>query len=57
MTTKRPGTGTGRGKIHGKYRRLLRQPGLTAGKIEQMRKHVILLAQTICEHVWRRRFY
>ncbi len=43
--------------IHRLYRRLLRRPSLTAAEIEAMRKHVILLARTICEHVWGKRFY
>lgn len=38
-------------RLHGRYRHHLRQPGLTAKQIEAMRQHVILLAQTICEHV------
>ena len=44
-------------KLHDKYRELLKQPGLTAEQIEEMRKHVILLAQTICEHVWGKKVY
>ena len=44
-------------KLHDKYRELLKQPGLTAGQIEDMRKNVILLAQTICEHVWGKKVY
>jgi hypothetical protein len=42
-------------KIHDEYRGLLRQPGLTVAQIEEMRQHMILLAQTICEHVWGKR--
>ena len=44
-------------KLHDKYRRLLTQPGLTAEQIEEMRKRVILLARTICEHVWGKKLY
>ena len=43
--------------IHEKYRQVLEQPGLTAEQIEQMRKHMILLAQTICGHVWGKKVY
>ena len=44
-------------KLHDKYRELLKQPGLTAEQIDAMRKHMILLAQTICEHVWGKKVY
>ena len=44
-------------KLHDKYRELLKQPGLTAEQIEDMRKHMILLAQTICERVWGKKIY
>lgn len=43
--------------IYDKYRRLLKRPNLTKAEIDDMRKHVILLAQTICEHVWGKDFY
>ena len=44
-------------KLYDNYRKLLRQPGLTAEQIEEMRKHVILLAHTVCEHVWGKKLY
>jgi hypothetical protein len=44
-------------KLHEQYRQLLKRPGLTPEKIEEMRKHIILLAQTICEYVWKTKFY
>ena len=44
-------------KLDDKYRELLKQPGLTAEQIEEMRKHIMLLAQTICEHVWGKKLY
>jgi hypothetical protein len=43
--------------IYNKYRRLLEMPNLTKSEIDEMRRHVILLAQTICEHVWGKDFY
>ena len=57
MTSKHLHRKTRHNKLHDKYRDLLKQPGLTAGKIEDMRKNVILLAQTICEHVWGKKMY
>jgi len=53
---------SGRGKtkkvdIYEKYRRILKMPGLTNKEIDEMRKHLGLLAQTICEHVWGKKFY
>jgi hypothetical protein len=35
----------------------LKRPGLTDQEIEAMRKHLILLAQTVCEHVWGKKFH
>ena len=43
--------------IYEKYRRILKTPGLTNKEIDEMRKHLGLLAQTICEHVWGKKFY
>ena len=39
------------------YRRVLQAPGLSDQQIEDMRKHVVQLAQTLCEHVWSKPFY
>jgi len=39
------------------YRRILERPDLTDQAIDKMRYHVRLLAQTVCEHVWRKKFY
>jgi DNA-binding transcriptional regulator YiaG len=39
------------------YRRILKMPNLTNKEIEEMRKYLNLLAQTICEHVWGKKFY
>ena len=43
--------------IYEKYRRILKMPGLTNKEIDEMRKHLGLLAQTICEHIWKKKFY
>ncbi len=43
--------------IYEKYRRILKMPGLTNKEIDVMRKHLGLLAQTTCEHVWEKKFY
>jgi hypothetical protein len=43
--------------IYEKYRGILKMPRLTNKEIEEMRKHLALLAQTICEHVWKKKFY
>jgi len=39
------------------YRRVLKMPHLADAEIDTMRRHMVLLAQTICEHVWGRRFF
>jgi len=43
--------------IYEKYRRILKMPRLTHREIDEMRKHLGLLARTICEHVWGKKFY
>ena len=43
--------------IYEKYRRILAMPDLTNKEIDEMRKHLGSLAQTICEHVWGKKFY
>lgn len=43
--------------INEKYRRILQMPDLTNKEIDEMRKHLGLLTQTICEHVWGKKFY
>ncbi len=57
MTTAKRNAKSRLAHIHVQYRRLLNQPKLTAPEIEAMRRRVILLAQTICEHVWRKKVY
>lgn len=43
--------------IRDEYRRILGKPDLSNKKIEEMRKNLRLIAQTICEHVWGKKFY
>lgn len=43
--------------IYQKYRRILKMPSLTDKEIDEMRKHVGLLARTVCERVWGKKFY
>jgi hypothetical protein len=43
--------------IYEKYRCVLNTPDLTNKEIDEIRKHLALLAQTICEHVWKKKFY
>ena len=43
--------------VYDKYRVILDMPDLTDKQINQMRKHLGLLARTICEHVWGKKFY
>ncbi len=43
--------------IYDQYRQILEMPHLTNEEIDQMRRHILLLARTICEHVWGKDFY
>jgi hypothetical protein len=43
--------------IYTKYRCILKMPNLTKEKINDMRSHLNPIAQTICEHVWGKKFY
>ena len=43
--------------IYEKYRRILKMPKLEDKEIDEMRKNLSLLAQTICEHIWGKKFY
>jgi hypothetical protein len=40
--------------IYETYRHILKMPNLTNKEIDEMRKYLGLLAQTICEHVWEK---
>jgi len=59
MKTDKPGTINSRKKagINDRYRCILNRPGLTDREIDEMRKHLGLFAQTICEHIWGKKFY
>lgn len=43
--------------MHSKYRQILEMPDLSDCDIDEIRKPLIHIAQTICEHVWGERFY
>jgi hypothetical protein len=43
--------------IDQEYRAILAMPNLTQKEIDEMRKHLHLLAQSICEHVWGKKVY
>ena len=43
--------------INDRYREILEKPNLSDKEIEAMRLHLGLLARTICEHVWGKKFY
>jgi len=57
MATKVKKKRKGKSDIYETYRRVLKRPELTNKGIDEMRKHLGLLAQTICEHVWGKKFY
>ena len=43
--------------IYEKYRRILKMPKLEDKEIDEMRKNLSLLVQTICEYIWGKKFY
>jgi hypothetical protein len=43
--------------IYEKYRRILKMPKLEDKEIDEMRKNLSLLAQTICKNLWGKKFY
>lgn len=43
--------------IYETYRHILKMPNLANKEIDEMRKNLIFLAQTICEHTWGKKFY
>jgi len=43
--------------IYQKYRVILEMQQLTNREIEAMRRNLRIIAQTICEHVWGKKFY
>ena len=40
-----------------KYRRILKMANLSNKKIDEMRRNIGLVAQIICEHIWKKKFY
>ena len=43
--------------IYNKYREILEKADLTDREIEGMRYFIREIAKTICEHVWKKKFY
>jgi len=43
--------------IYDKYRKILEMPNLTDKEIEEMRSNMKLLTMSICEHIWKKKFY
>jgi hypothetical protein len=43
--------------IYETYGQVLGMPNLTNSEIDECRRPIILLTQTICEHVWGQKFY
>lgn len=43
--------------IRRRYREILSRARLSDAQIDRMRGHVRLLAQAICEHVWRKKVF
>ncbi len=43
--------------IYDEYREAFQSPDLSDSEVEELRRPIILLAQTICEHVWDQKFY
>jgi len=57
MTSKKGKTKRAKTSFYDSYRQILDVPDLTDKEIDQMRRHLSLLARTICEHVWNKKFY
>lgn len=43
--------------LYNQYRKELNMPNLTEKEIDEMRKNIKLIAMTICEHVWKKKFH
>jgi len=43
--------------IYERCRRILKMPDLPAKEMDEMREHLCLLAQTVCEHLRGKKFY
>jgi len=50
-------TKTKKESIYNEYRRILEKPDLSNKEIEEMRDNLRLIATTICEHVWKKKFH
>jgi len=57
MTSRKGKTKKGKLSIYDRYRQILDMPDLTDKEIDQMRNHLDLLVRTVCEHVWKKKFY
>ena len=42
--------------IYDQYRMILKKPNLSRKEVEEMRYNLKMLAKTICEHVWGKKF-
>jgi len=40
-----------------KYRQILKMPNLSGKKIDEIRKNLRLICQSICEHIWGKKLY
>jgi hypothetical protein len=43
--------------IYAIYRRILKMANLSNKKIDEMQRNIGLVAQIICEHIWKKKFY
>lgn len=43
--------------IYRQYRVILKKPHLSLKEFDGMRLNLKMLAETICEHVWKKKFY
>jgi hypothetical protein len=46
-----------RRNIYDEYRRILNQVDLDDAEVEDIRENMKLLAQTVCEYIWKKKFY
>jgi hypothetical protein len=57
MTTEFRNHGKTFAKLRQRYRKVLGWKTLLDQDVDEMRTHIIRLAETISEHVWGKRFY
>jgi len=55
--TERKSKNSSRDDIYDKYRRILKMPNLTKEEIDEIRKNLRLICQSICEHIWGKKLY